>query len=289
MMMYFFLFRVTAVLTVHVVGSLIFFLLRGQGTFTAKDMEAGVVMMMPCYNEGPHELQKTMDSVVMMKYPEENRVMIIVVDGWVTGADNRLSTPEILSNLLGFDMDPEDNTLFHYRSLGKVRNNFANVYAGVYEKEVGEELKSLKYLVIVKRGGPEEAGSRRAGNRGKRDSQLILLGMYNRIHHNGKPSKLDMTIVKGLFSLGLPAKDVEYLMAIDADTQIDEKAIAHMVHSMEHNKKILACCGETQVDNKAQSWVTTIQVYEYYSSHHLKKAFESLFGCVTCLPGCFTM
>jgi chitin synthase len=28
-----------------------------------------------------------------------------------------------------------------------------------------------------------------------------------------------------------------------------------------------------------------IQVYEYYISHHLAKAFESLFGSVTCLPG----
>ena len=32
-----------------------------------------------------------------------------------------------------------------------------------------------------------------------------------------------------------------------------------------------------------------LQVYEYYISHHLSKAFESLFGSVTCLPGCFSM
>lgn len=32
-----------------------------------------------------------------------------------------------------------------------------------------------------------------------------------------------------------------------------------------------------------------IQVYEYYISHHLSKAFESLFGSVTCLPGCFSV
>jgi chitin synthase len=66
-------------------------------------------------------------------------------------------------------------------------------------------------------------------------------------------------------------------------------SIPHMVYSMEEDKKILACCGETQVDNKSQSWVTMIQVFEYYSNHHMKKAFESVFGCVTCLPGCFTM
>ena len=51
----------------------------------------------------------------------------------------------------------------------------------------------------------------------------------------------------------------------------------------------MALCGETKVDNKASSWVTMIQVFEYYNSHHLKKAFEAAFGCVTCLPGCFTM
>ena len=58
---------------------------------------------------------------------------------------------------------------------------------------------------------------------------------------------------------------------------------------MDKKEKVLALCGETKVDNKASSWVTMIQVFEYYNSHHLKKAFEAAFGCVTCLPGCFTM
>eukprot|EP00984_Skeletonema_dohrnii_P035690 scaffold35775_cov194-Skeletonema_dohrnii-CCMP3373.AAC.1 len=62
-----------------------------------------------------------------------------------------------------------------------------------------------------------------------------------------------------------------------------------MTYSMNKNDRILALCGETKVDNKSQSWVTSIQVFEYYTNHHMKKAFESVFGCVTCLPGCFTM
>lgn len=32
-----------------------------------------------------------------------------------------------------------------------------------------------------------------------------------------------------------------------------------------------------------------VKVYEYFISHHMAKAFESLFGSVTCLPGCFTL
>jgi chitin synthase len=35
--------------------------------------------------------------------------------------------------------------------------------------------------------------------------------------------------------------------------------------------------------------ILTDQVYEYFISHHLTKAFESLFGSVTCLPGCFSV
>lgn len=33
----------------------------------------------------------------------------------------------------------------------------------------------------------------------------------------------------------------------------------------------------------------SLQVYEYYISHALAKSFESLFGTVTCLPGCFSL
>ncbi|KAH7906590.1 chitin synthase-domain-containing protein, partial [Hygrophoropsis aurantiaca] len=33
----------------------------------------------------------------------------------------------------------------------------------------------------------------------------------------------------------------------------------------------------------------SFQVYEYFISYHMAKAFESLFGSVTCLPGCFTL
>lgn len=51
----------------------------------------------------------------------------------------------------------------------------------------------------------------------------------------------------------------------------------------------MGLCGETLISNEKDSWITMIQVYEYFISHHLAKAFESLFGSVTCLPGCFCM
>jgi chitin synthase len=58
---------------------------------------------------------------------------------------------------------------------------------------------------------------------------------------------------------------------------------------MHNDPDIMGLCGETRIANKNQSWVTMIQVYEYFISHHMAKSFESMFGGVTCLPGCFCM
>lgn len=58
---------------------------------------------------------------------------------------------------------------------------------------------------------------------------------------------------------------------------------------MVHDKKLLGVCGETHIANSKRSIITMMQVYEYFLSHNLAKAFESLFSSVTCLPGCFTM
>lgn len=66
-------------------------------------------------------------------------------------------------------------------------------------------------------------------------------------------------------------------------------SLACLVNCMHHDQMIMGVCGETRIANKRQSWVTMIQVYEYFISHHLAKAFESVFGGVTCLPGCFSM
>jgi chitin synthase len=76
---------------------------------------------------------------------------------------------------------------------------------------------------------------------------------------------------------------------VDADTRVHADSMKQLVNCMHHDNYIMGVCGETRIANKRQSWVTAIQVYEYFISHHLAKAFESVFGGVTCLPGCFSM
>lgn len=76
---------------------------------------------------------------------------------------------------------------------------------------------------------------------------------------------------------------------MDADTKVFPDSLKYLVNCMHHDQMIMGCCGETRIANKRQSWVTAIQVFEYFISHHLAKAFESVFGGVSCLPGCFSM
>jgi len=76
---------------------------------------------------------------------------------------------------------------------------------------------------------------------------------------------------------------------VDADTTVEPLALNRLVSAMVHDKKVLGVCGETSISNSKKSIITMMQVYEYFISHNLAKSFESLFGSVTCLPGCFTM
>lgn len=43
--------------------------------------------------------------------------------------------------------------------------------------------------------------------------------------------------------------------------------------------------GKSPSQTLQQALTRLSTVYEYFISHHMAKAFESLFGSVTCLPG----
>lgn len=78
-------------------------------------------------------------------------------------------------------------------------------------------------------------------------------------------------------------------LQVDADTVIYPSSLRSLVNCMLNDPSIIGVCGETRIANAHESWVTRIQVFEYFISHHMAKAFESVFGGVTCLPGCFSM
>lgn len=145
-------------------------------------------------------------------------------------------------------------------------------------------------IIVVKTGGPLEANEKKPGNRGKRDSQMVLMNFLSRVTYNDRMTPLDYDLFRKMHALmGVTPDFFETCLMVDADTKVAPPAIKALVNCMHHDPLIMGVCGETRIENKRKSWVTMIQVFEYYISHHLAKGFESVFGGVTCLPGCFSM
>ncbi|KAJ1719248.1 hypothetical protein LPJ53_005956 [Coemansia erecta] len=244
-----------------------------------------VICQVPCYTEGESSLRRTIDSLATLGYDDKHRLLFIICDGNIVGSGNDRPTPRIVLDILGVDpkLDPPPRS---FRSIGEggQQHNMAKVYSGLYEYEG----HVVPYLVVAKIGKPTEKS--RPGNRGKRDSQMLLLHFLNRVHFEAPMSPLDLEIYHQMKNvIGVHPSLYEYLLMVDADTEVVPDSLTRLVACMVHDAKVIGICGETQLTNEDFSWTTMIQVYEYFISHHMAKAFESLFGSVTCLPGCFCM
>ncbi|KAJ2744323.1 hypothetical protein GGI20_003050 [Coemansia sp. BCRC 34301] len=244
-----------------------------------------IICQVPCYTEGESSLRRTIDTLATLSYDDKHRLLFIICDGNIVGSGNDRPTPRIVLDILGVDpkLDPPARS---FRSIGEggQQHNMAKVYSGLYEYEG----HVVPYLVVAKIGKPTEKS--RPGNRGKRDSQMLLLHFLNRVHFEAPMSPLDLEIYHQLKNvIGVHPSLYEYVLMVDADTEVLPDSLTRLVACMVHDAKVIGICGETQLTNEDFSWTTMIQVYEYFISHHMAKAFESLFGSVTCLPGCFCM
>lgn len=258
--------------------------LRGHQTDVV-DTELYTVMLVTCYSEGEEGLRITMDSLSNTTYSNKHKIFFVIADGLITGAGESMSTPDIVVNIMDLTPAMANPKPVSYLAVadGEKQLNMAKVYAGHYN--------GTACVTIVKCGTEEEQKGAKAGNRGKRDSQVILMSFFQRVLFNDRFCELDYEIFWKMTWLmeGVTPDKFETVLMVDADTQVLPDALTYMVAAMANDITIMGLCGETRIANKRTSWVTAIQVFEYYISHHYAKAFESLFGMVTCLPGCFSM
>ena len=253
--------------------------------------------LVTCYSEDADGIRTTIDSIATTDYPNSHKLVVVVCDGMITGAGNEKSTPDICLDMMTDLVVPKEEVqAFSYVSVahGSKRHNMAKIYSGFYKYDDStvpiEKQQKTPVLLIVKCGTPEELSSAKPGNRGKRDSQIILMSFLQAVTFNERMTPLQYEMLKAIWQItGLMATMYESVLMVDADTLIYPDSLTHMVAEFVKDPEIMGLCGETKISNKAQSWVTAIQVFEYYISHHQSKAFESVFGSVTCLPGCFCM
>lgn len=244
-----------------------------------------VLCQIPCYTEGEDSLRRTIDSLAAMRYDDKRKLLFIICDGNIIGSGNDRTTPRIVLDILGVDpkVDPEP-LMFRSIGEGSKQLNYGKVYSGLYEFEG----HVVPYMVVVKVGKPTERS--KPGNRGKRDSQILLMRYLNRVHFDAPMSPLELEVYHQMRNvIGIDPAFYEYIFTVDADTQVTMDSLNRLVASAADDSSIIGICGETKLTNEEGSWWTMIQVYEYYISHHLSKAFESLFGSVSCLPGCFSL
>lgn len=246
-----------------------------------------VICQVPAYTEGEDSLRKALDSLTALQYDNKRKLICVICDGVIVGKGNDRPTPKIVLDILGVDPKVDPPALpFKSVGMGSEQLNYGKVYSGLYEYEGNV----VPYLVVVKVGKESEQSKSKPGNRGKRDSQILLMSFLNRVHHRSPMNPLELEMFHQINNIiGVDPELYEYMLMVDADTCVSEDSLNRLVAACAHNAKIAGICGETSLENDEKSWWTMIQVYEYFISHNLAKAFESLFGSVTCLPGCFTM
>lgn len=246
-----------------------------------------MMVLVTCYSEGEEGIRDTLESIAESTYPSEQTLIFIVADGIVKGGGNDKSTPDICLGLINVDSESVNAPALSYVAVadGAKQHNMAKVYAGHFEHKG----KRVPTMLVVKCGTPAEAKEAKPGNRGKRDSQIVLMNFLSKVMFDDRLTAMEYDLFSKIWKIsGVPPDRFEILLMVDADTKIMPDSIQLMVNTFKNDVQIMGVCGETKIMNKSQSWVTAIQVYEYFISHHLSKNFESLFGGVTCLPGCFS-
>ncbi|KAJ2450143.1 hypothetical protein EV183_004493 [Coemansia sp. RSA 2336] len=250
--------------------------------------ELFTIMLVTCYSEGDESIRGTCDSLCRTTFSDSRKLLFIVADGIIKGSGNDRTTPDICVDLIEQEEAFTDPQPCSYLAVadGSKQHNMAKVYCGYYNIDNHR----TPAMVVVKCGTPDEQSAAKPGNRGKRDSQMILMNFFSRVLFNDRMVPLDYDLFRKVHHLmGVTPDLFEIVLMVDADTKVHEDSLRLLVNCMNNDQQIMGLCGETKIANKRDSWVTAIQVFEYYISHHLSKAFESVFGGVTCLPGCFCM
>ncbi|KAG6815827.1 hypothetical protein H0H87_010971 [Tephrocybe sp. NHM501043] len=258
---------------------------------------AHTMCLVTAYSESVEGLRTTLDSLATTDYPNSHKLILVIADGMVKGAGNDLTTPEIcLGMMKEFVIPPHEVEPHSYVAIadGHKRHNMAKVYAGFYEYDDATVERSkqqrVPIVLVAKCGNPLEATDAKPGNRGKRDSQIVLMAFLQKVMFDERMTTFEYEFFNSVWRVtGVSPDRYELILCVDADTKVFPDSLTRMVSCMVHDEEIMGLCGETKIANKAETFVTMMQVFEYYISHHMTKAFESMFGGVTCLPGCFSM
>lgn len=87
---------------------------------------------------------------------------------------------------------------------------------------------------------------------------------------------------------GVLAAEGELIIFVDSDSFVARDGARHLAEHFLADSQIGAVAGNTTVANDGENFLTKMQSARYGISFDIFKACESVFGVVTCCPGCFS-
>jgi chitin synthase len=232
---------------------------------------AHAICLVTAYSEGADGLRATLDSIATTDYPNSHKLILVICDGMIKGQGESLTTPEIaLGMMKDHAILPHEVQAFSYVAVasGSKRHNMAKIYSGFYDygdesRISNEKRQRVPMMVVVKCGTPDEAKKSKPGNRGKRDSQIILMSFLQKVMFDERMTELEFEMFNGIWKItGISPDFYEVVLMVDADTNVFPDSLTHMVSAMVKDPEIMGLCGETKIANKRDSWVSMIQVFE---------------------------
>jgi hyaluronan synthase len=108
-------------------------------------------------------------------------------------------------------------------------------------------------------------------------------------HPDGAVRCIDLGSNQGkraAMAAGIRATTAEILLFVDSDSMPAPNALRRLVQAF-GDPRVGAAAGITHVRNASTNALTKMQAARYYVSFQLLKTAESVFGAVSCCPGCF--
>lgn len=251
------------------------------------------ILFVPCYAEPCDILRQTFESLARSNYDDDRKLLLFVCDG--SEAQSRYDSKPAhvcLLELLGYSGNTATTAEEQpYVSLGQhhKRTNCGKVYAGFYETGRNR----VPYLVVVKTGAPgEEHTDGNIGNRGKRDSMVLVMSFLERCTNlaSHRMAPLEYELFNQCYSvLGLDPRRFKYMLVVDADTQVHPDAVPRLVARLEADRRMLAVSGHARPANPEQNIITMLQVFPLYQTFYSGLAYEAFLGTVLSVNGGLVM
>jgi chitin synthase len=228
---------------------------------------AHTICLVTAYSESVEGLRTTLDSLATTDYPNSHKLIMVIADGMVKGSGNDKYTPDIVLTMMKDLVIPENEVEPHsYVAIadGHKRHNMAKVYAGFYDYDDNtverKKQQRVPMVLVAKVGNPLEKNDAKSGNRGKRDSQIVLMSFLQKIIFDERMTTFEYEFFNSIWRCtGVCPDKYELVLCVDADTKVFPDSLTRMAACMVNDPEIMGLCGETKIANKSETWVTMIQ------------------------------